>query len=256
MVVPPSSVNRRQRARSARQQAEGRSQGTGYSGHARPSTANHCVFSELDGMGELRSGQLAVHWRPPLQRRRYSAEVFPCVPLQQPSRVWRSCAAPSPSPWPATARTPSATPTPTPTNPVAQSITVNGTLSLRQPGDTGQLTAIATLSDGTTRDVTALAGWSGGTRVGDNTRVVSVTQAGLLTAVDFGQTTIVVGYYPASVTVPVRVVAGWRVSGGRHGDRRRAKGGIGLTSRRPRRWAPTARRRARQVSLFCPALAR
>ena len=96
-------------------------------------------------------------------------------------------------------------PTPTPTYPVAQSITVSGTLSLRQPGDTGQLTAIATLSDGTTRDVTALAAWSGGTRVGDNARVVSVTR-GLLTAVDFGQTTIVVAYSPASsVTVPVRV---------------------------------------------------
>ena len=95
-------------------------------------------------------------------------------------------------------------PTPTPTGPVVQSITVSGTLSLRQPGDTGQLTAIATLSDGTTRDVTALAGWSGGTRPGDNARVVSVTQAGLLTAVNFGQTTVAV-QYDARATVPVRV---------------------------------------------------
>jgi len=96
------------------------------------------------------------------------------------------------------------TPTPTPTGPVVQSITVSGTPSLRQPGDSGQLTAIATLSDGTTRDVTALAWWSGGTRPGDNARVVSVTQAGLLTAMNFGQTTIAVQYY-ARVTVPVRV---------------------------------------------------
>jgi len=96
-------------------------------------------------------------------------------------------------------------PTPTPTYPVAQSITVSGTLSLRRPGDTGQLTAIATLSDGTTRNVTALALWSGGTRPGDNARVVSVTQAGLLTAVDFGLTTIGVSYGSTGATVPVRV---------------------------------------------------
>ena len=70
LVSPPQSART-----SARPQAEGRSQGTGYSGHARPSTANHCVFSELDGMEELSSGQLAVHWLPVLQRRRYSAEV-------------------------------------------------------------------------------------------------------------------------------------------------------------------------------------
>jgi hypothetical protein len=96
-------------------------------------------------------------------------------------------------------------PTETNTVTVTQSIAVSGTLSLRQPGDTGQLSAIATLSDGTTRNVTAFALWSGGTRLGDNVRVVSVTQAGLVTAVDFGQTTIGVSYGGTSGTMPVRV---------------------------------------------------
>ena len=79
-----------------------------------------------------------------------------------------------------------------------QSIAVAGTLSLRQPGDTGQLTAIATLTDGTTRDVTAEAYWS------TSSGVASVS-AGLVTAIGYGSGTITVRMR-AYATVPFRIV--------------------------------------------------
>jgi hypothetical protein len=75
-------------------------------------------------------------------------------------------AAPSPSPN-------------TPAVPSVRSLAIGGTLSLHQPGDTGQLTVTATFSDGTTKDVTAEAAWS------CPPGVVSVS-AGLVTAVGFG----------------------------------------------------------------------
>lgn len=48
-------------------------------------------------------------------------------------------------------------PSPTPITAAPESLRVNGPTSLRQPGESGQLTVMATFADGTTRDVTAQA---------------------------------------------------------------------------------------------------
>jgi hypothetical protein len=80
-----------------------------------------------------------------------------------------------------------------------RSIAVTGTLSLRQPGDSGQLTAIATFTDGTTKDVTAEAYWLviGG---------VASASAGQVTALGYGGGTITVSIGSAHATVPLRIV--------------------------------------------------
>ena len=79
-----------------------------------------------------------------------------------------------------------------------QSIAVTGTLSLRQPGDTGQLTAIATFTDGTTKDVTAEASWS----VSPGLASVS---AGLVTVLRYGSGTVAASSGGAHAYVPVRI---------------------------------------------------
>jgi hypothetical protein len=87
---------------------------------------------------------------------------------------------------------------PSTTEPV-RSIAATGTLSLRQPGDSGQLTAIATFTDGTTKDVTAEAYWlvSSG---------VASASAGLVTALGYGGGTLTVSIGGAHATVPLRIV--------------------------------------------------
>jgi hypothetical protein len=90
-------------------------------------------------------------------------------------------------------------PVPSPSSPVAQSIAIGGTLSLHQPGDTGQLTATATFSDGTTKDVTAEALW------GSTGSAVIVSLAGLVTAGRYGSSEIVVTCGTAHQSIAVRV---------------------------------------------------
>ena len=85
--------------------------------------------------------------------------------------------------------------------PPVQSLAIVGTLALSQPGDAGRLTAIATLADGATRDVTGEAIWQcPGTRP-----VVIVSKDGLVTAIAFGLGDISVKYGSATRSVPVRV---------------------------------------------------
>jgi len=72
-------------------------------------------------------------------------------------------------------------------SPTAQvtSITVTGNPTLNGIGQTSQLTATATFSDGTTEDVTSKATWQTG-----NAAFVSVSSTGVVTATGFGQTSI------------------------------------------------------------------
>ena len=71
------------------------------------------------------------------------------------------------------------------------SIAVSGpTLSA---GATGQFKATATMSDGTTQDVTSAASWTS-----SNTAVATITEAGLVTAISDGSTTITATYQSES----------------------------------------------------------
>src|ERR1700681_5034594 len=69
--------------------------------------------------------------------------------------------------------------------PTVTAVTVKGNAALTAPGQTSQLTLEATLSDGSKKDVTSTAQWHS-----TNTNVVTVSAAGLATAVDFGKASI------------------------------------------------------------------
>jgi hypothetical protein len=80
------------------------------------------------------------------------------------------------------------TPTSTPAPTVTQ-ISMSGNVTLTRVGETTQLTAVATLSDNTTKDVTSDSRWQGG-----DMRVVTLSPTGLLTVVGFGATYVSVMY--------------------------------------------------------------
>jgi hypothetical protein len=88
---------------------------------------------------------------------------------------------------------------PSPIGTTTASVAITGDTQFHRPGETSQLTATATFSDGTTRDVTAEARWSA-----DHVTVVSV-RLGLLTSVDYGRCNVTVVYNGRSARVPVRV---------------------------------------------------
>jgi hypothetical protein len=88
---------------------------------------------------------------------------------------------------------------PSPAPPVPFSITISGTLSLHQPGDTGQLTAIATYTGGTTKDVTAEAAWA------STGSALRVSRAGLVTALSYGSGEVVAVYGMARQPISARV---------------------------------------------------
>ena len=79
-------------------------------------------------------------------------------------------------------------------------ITISGTTTLHHPGDTGRLDAVVTFADGTTRTVTADAGWTI-----DRGNIVSVLR-GALTARAYGQCYVTVTYGPVSARALVRVI--------------------------------------------------
>jgi hypothetical protein len=70
-------------------------------------------------------------------------------------------------------------PTPVTLPVTVTSIAITGVTQLSHPGDTSQLTMIATFSDGTARDVTTEAGWGYG-------GPITVSQSGLITARGYG----------------------------------------------------------------------
>jgi hypothetical protein len=94
-------------------------------------------------------------------------------------------------------------PTPSPSSPTVLSITIGGTTSLDHPGDTGRLTATATFSDSTSRDVTAEAAWTvipGG--------MLAITGPGLITALGYGPANVSATYLTVVGRRQIRVVPG------------------------------------------------
>jgi hypothetical protein len=71
---------------------------------------------------------------------------------------------------------------PTPVPLTITVVTISGNSRLTAPGQTSQLTAVATMSDGSTKDITKTVPWR--TVHGD---VATISQTGLVTAVDFGE---------------------------------------------------------------------
>lgn len=75
-------------------------------------------------------------------------------------------------------------PTPTPAvSPTVTRVAIGGNVPLTKIGETTQLTATATLSDNTTKDVTSDGKWAWG-----DARIVTVSPGGLLTVTGFGAT--------------------------------------------------------------------
>lgn len=87
---------------------------------------------------------------------------------------------------------------PTSSSPTVTSIAVAGVTTLSGVGQTAQLTATATLSDGTTQNVTALATWAS-----SNTAIATVSSGGLVTAVTSGSVTITATYQGKSSTATI-----------------------------------------------------
>ena len=83
------------------------------------------------------------------------------------------------------APTPTAPTTPSTPAPTVTGLSISGNLTLTAVGETSQLTATATLSDNTTKDVTSSGRWQWG-----NTQVITISSGGLVTVVGFGATWI------------------------------------------------------------------
>lgn len=89
----------------------------------------------------------------------------------------------------------------TPTGPSSiASLVVTGAKSLTAAGQTVQLTATATLSDGSTKDVTATATWTS-----SNTGAATVSSGGLVTALSNGSVTITATYQGTTATATVAI---------------------------------------------------
>ena len=81
-------------------------------------------------------------------------------------------------------------------------------------GETAKLTATASLSDGTTLDVTAAAQW-----ISSNASTLSVSPTGVLTVMRFGQSYVYATYQNKSSTLSVRATSpGTFVVWGRVGE--------------------------------------
>ena len=83
----------------------------------------------------------------------------------------------------------------------ARAISIAGTHGLRQPGDAVQLTATATLRDGTAKDVTGEATWA----TPPPMTVLMISPTGLATVLTYGTAEVVAGYAGAIQSVRVRV---------------------------------------------------
>src|SRR6266852_100306 len=79
-------------------------------------------------------------------------------------------------------------------------VTISGTA--RAVGQTSQLTATATMSNGTTQDVTAQAAWQS-----SNTSVVIVSGSGVATGVAAGEADVTVAFSGASGSLHVKLQA-------------------------------------------------
>jgi hypothetical protein len=93
---------------------------------------------------------------------------------------------------------------PAPTGPATLStVAISGAASLTTTGQTSQLSAMATLSDSTTQNVTSTATWQS-----SNSGVATISTGGLLTAIASGATTITAttqgksGTFAVTVSIP------------------------------------------------------
>ena len=90
-----------------------------------------------------------------------------------------------------------------PTQPTVISVTVSGTAAFSAVGETRQLTATATMSNGSTQNVTSQATWQS-----SNVAIVTVNASGLATAVGSGTASITATYQSRQstpLTVEVRL---------------------------------------------------
>jgi trimeric autotransporter adhesin len=138
--------------------------------------------------------------------RRYICFISACVGLLA-IAACHSATAPT-----ATTTTTTGTTT-TPTTPVvAQAVTIAGTTAFTAVGQTSQLTATTTGSDGSQQDVTSQSTWTS-----SNAAVATVSATGLMTAVSIGQCTITAVYQTvsgtATVTFPVSLTGVWGGTG-------------------------------------------
>jgi hypothetical protein len=93
----------------------------------------------------------------------------------------------------------SPTPTPTPGPATPLSLIISGTIPLNHPGDTAQLTAMATFSDNSRRDVTRDASWSA-------SGAVAFLSPGLIQAVRYGDGSFTASYLSVSAGSGIRVL--------------------------------------------------
>ena len=103
--------------------------------------------------------------------------------------TWTSCGGDKSTP---TTTTPTSPSTPSAT---VTGVSISGNLTLKAVGETSQLTATATLSDNTTKDVTTSGRWQWG-----DSRVITISSAGLVTVVGFGATWISFVYQTRGAT--------------------------------------------------------
>jgi hypothetical protein len=97
--------------------------------------------------------------------------------------------------------------TTSPSPATVSSVAVSGIASLSNIGQTVQLTATATFSDGTTQNVTATATWQS-----SNSSVATVSSGGLVTAVTSGTVTMTATFQgkAGTATVPISITSSSR----------------------------------------------
>ncbi len=92
------------------------------------------------------------------------------------------------------------TPPPPQSPPTVISIAISGTAALTAVGQTSSLTATATLTDGTTQNVTNSSTWAS-----SSSAVATVSSAGLVTAVTAGTATMTATYQGKAGTLGITV---------------------------------------------------
>ena len=120
---------------------------------------------------------------------RYSRSNLAVVLLILLTSTWTSCGGDKSTP---TTTTPTSPSTPSPS---VTSLSISGNLTLTAVGETSQLTATATLSDNTTKDLTTSGRWQWG-----DSRVITISSGGLVTVVGFGATWISFVYQTRGAT--------------------------------------------------------
>jgi hypothetical protein len=137
--------------------------------------------------------------------RRYVCLISACVGLLAIAACHSSTA-------PTDTTTTTTTTTTTPTTTTPQAVTIAGTTAFTGVGQTSQLTATTTGSDGSQQDVTSQSTWTS-----SNAAVAAISATGLMTAIGIGQCTITAAYQTvsgtATVTFPITLTGVWGGTG-------------------------------------------